>query len=433
MRRRAPLLAVTLTLLASPGCREVTNADDAVGIPPVLASRGLGKVAERFTAELWVHGNTAYTTTWGARTVNGVRAVGNAIKIWDVSSDTPVLVDSVIVSGATTLGDIQASSDGSLLVVATEFSPGSIVIYSLADPRKPAQLARFTSANTRPGVHTAEIQPVQGKLYAFLSVDPAAATVAEPGKPAQPAVPARLVIVDLSNPASPVEVSSMVLGRPYQHDVFVRDGILMTAEWHDGMSIWDIGGAGRGGSVTNPVKLGNVRTVGGSAHNIWWFHNTAGGKRYAFVGEESPATPSGGDIHVVEVSDFANPREVAFFSVPEAGTHNFWMNESRGHLYAAYYNAGVRVLDVSGDLGTCDAQRRSADGRCNLGLMGRERARALSSPEALIARMHLDGDGHDRHGPSASDAVFVWGVHGSGGRIFATDMQHGLWRLTEAN
>ena len=426
MRLFAPLFAVALATIAPLGCSEVTipdYADLADGsAPAVLAAKGLGAVPERFSAELWVHGNTAYTTTWGARTINGVRSVGNAIKIWDVSGEAPVLVDSVIVSGAITLGDIQASADGSLLVVATELSPGSIVIYSLANPRKPVQLARFASARTQPGVHTAEIQPVNGRLYAFLSVDPA------------PGTPARLVIVDLANPAAPVEVSSMVLGRPYQHDVFVRDGILMTAEWHDGMSIWDIGGAGRGGSVANPVKLGNVRTVGGSVHNIWWYHDASGGKRYAFVGEESPGDPSAGDIHVVDVSDFGNPKEVAFFSVSGAGTHNFWMDESRGFLYAAYYNAGVRVLDVRGELATCAADQRSSDGRCNLGLMGRERARALSSPGLAGARMHLDGDGHDQaHGPGEDDVVFVWGVHGSAGRIFASDMQQGLWRLSEAH
>lgn len=422
MRLFAPVLTAAMAALAALACSEATSPESEGPSPPaVLAPAGLGKVPERYTAEVWVHGNTAYTTTWGSRTVDGVKSVGNAIKIWDVSGDTPALVDSIILSGAVTLGDVQASADGSLLVVATELSPGSIVIYSLANPRRPVQLARFASASTEPGVHTAEIQRVNGTLYAFLSVDPRQT----------PLTPARLVIVDLGNPAAPLEVASLALGRPYQHDVFVRDGILMTAEWHDGMSIWDIGGAGRGGSVSNPVRLGNVRTVGGSAHNVWWYHDAGGAKRYAFVGEEAPGSPSAGDIHVVDVSDFGNPREVAFFSVPGAGTHNFWMDEARGLLYAAYYNAGVRVIDVRGDLAACSDQNRSGDGRCNLGLMGRERARALS-PDPIGPNLHLDGDGH-AHGPGDAGGVFVWGVHGSAGRIFASDMQQGLWRLTAAN
>ncbi|HMI58473.1 MAG TPA: hypothetical protein VK511_10520, partial [Gemmatimonadaceae bacterium] len=91
-----------------------------------LTSFGNGLVSERYTAEVWVQGNIAYTTTWGNRA-----APGNAVKIWNVLGEVPVLIDSLIVPNASTLGDIQASDDGQLLVVATEFSPGSIMIYSL--------------------------------------------------------------------------------------------------------------------------------------------------------------------------------------------------------------------------------------------------------------------------------------------------------------
>jgi len=244
-----------------------------VVVPPTdsgaLTTIGTGTVDERYTAEINVSGDYAYTTTWGFRD-----AVGNAIKIWNVAGvSAPVLVDSVIVPNATTLGDIQVTDDGLLLVVATEFSPGSIMIYSLADPTKPQLITRYTSAFTDPGVHTAEVQRVNGKLYAFLCVDPTASS------------PARLVIVDLSNPASPQQVFTAAMGSPYVHDVFVRDGILFTALWDQGMRIWDIGGGGHGGTVATPVVLGNVVNVGGKAHNIWWFHNAANGeKKYAFIG-----------------------------------------------------------------------------------------------------------------------------------------------------
>ena len=370
--------------------------------PPSLALRvdGFGTVADRFTAEVWVVGNVAYTTTWGARTVNGVRSVGNAIKIWNVDGAVPVLADSLIVADATTLGDIQASDDEKLLVVATEFSPGSIVIYDIANPSKPQLLSRFSSDNTLPGVHTALVQRVNGKLYAFLCVDPGGGALA------------KLVIVDLSNPAVPVEVFSQEMGSPFVHDVFVRDGILMAALWNDGISIFDIGGGGKGGTIANPVLLGNAKTVGGKVHNIWWFHDVANGtKRYAFVGEEGPGSigaSSVGDIHVVDVSDFANPHEVAFYTVPSAGTHNFSMDEDRGVLFAAYYNAGVRALNVRGDLGRCDADAKLGDGRCDLGKMGREVGHALTD---------------------TGGAVYVWGVFSVGTKLYASDMLNGLWKL----
>jgi hypothetical protein len=358
-----------------------------------LATLGEGRVAERFTAEIWVRGNVAYTTTWGNRS-----ALGNAIKIWDVSGNVPALVDSVIVPNASTLGDIQASDDGQLLIVATERSFGSIMIYSLADPLKPLLITRYNTALTDPGVHTAEVQRVNGVLYAFLCIDPGSTSAA------------RLVIVDLSNPAAPTQVFTAVMGSPYVHDVFVRDGILITALWDQGITIWDIGGAGNG-SVSNPIALGNVLTVGGEAHNVWWFHNgLTGEKRYAFVGQEGPGAvgaTSAGDIHVVDVSNFASPREVAFFHLDGAGTHNFSVDENRGILYAAYYNGGVRAIDISGDLSSCTAADKSADGRCDLAKMGREVA----------------------HGLGDVGSVYVWGVQLVGSYIYASDMLNGIWKL----
>ena len=41
---------------------------------------------------------------------------------------------------------------------------------------------------------------------------------------------------------------------------------------------------------------------------------------------------------MVDVSDLPHPKEVAFFHLDGAGTHNFWMDESRQILYMAYYN-----------------------------------------------------------------------------------------------
>ena len=300
-------------MLLALGC----GSDKTAG-PPANSNEpaDLGVVAERYTAEVYVRGNYAYTTTWGFRA-----APGDAVKIWNVAGTKPMLVDSLIVDGATTLGDVQTSDDGQLLIVATERLGGSIMIYSLANPAKPQLITRYTTPLTDPGVHTAEVQRVNGKLYAFLCIDPISNT------------PARLVIVDISNPATPQQVFTAPMGSPYVHDVFVRDGILITALWNDGIKIWDIGGGNSGGSVANPVPLGSVVTQGGQAHNVWWFHNPANGeKRFAFVGEEAPGAigaSSFGDIHVVDVSNFAAPREVAFFHLDGAGTHNFSMDESR--------------------------------------------------------------------------------------------------------
>ena len=386
-----------------PGTTEPINTASCAavtGTAPTNAMTVLGCgdfTPDRITGEIFVRGTTAYTTTWSNSTPS------SAIYIWDVAGNTPTLVDSVRVDNATTLGDIAVSDDGAHLVVATERSPGSIVVYSLSDPRKPQLVSRFTNAETNPGVHTAEIGRVNGKLYAFLAIDPGP-------------LPAKLVIVDLGNPASPQQVHSVFIGSPFVHDTFVRDGILFLGLWNAGVAIWDIGGGGKGGTPAAPVELGRVQTANGQAHNIWWFKDpTTGSAQYAFVGEEGPSNlplRASGDVHVIDVSNMAAPREVAFYSVPNAGTHNFSMDEANGILYAAYYNGGVRALDVRGDLGTCtDAQKSSPQNQtvklCDLGKMGREKAVGLK----------------DR------DAVSIWGVHFLNGAVYASDMSNGIWKL----
>ncbi len=352
---------------------------------------------QRYSAELFVRGNTAYTTTWRNNDTT------SAFYIWNVANNTPAIVDSVIVPGARTLGDIAVSDDGSLLIVATE-SSGSLAVYGLADPRKPVLLSRMTTGVAL-GVHTAEVARVNGKLYGFLSIDPGSG------------VAAQLVIVDLSDPTAPRTVLMRTIGRPFVHDTFVRDGLLYLALWNDGVAIWDIGGGGTGGTVANPVELGRVVTANGEVHNIWWLKDPVTNiTRYAFIGEEGPGSigvSSVGDIHVVDVSTPSAPREVAFYTVPGAGTHNFSVDEQNGILYAAYYNGGVRALDVRGDLGTCtDAQKGAPASpvlaECDLRKMGRELGIGL-----------LD----------RGNAVYVWGVQYLNGAVYASDMINGLWKL----
>lgn len=401
LRRVLTTALATVALLTGAACNDSDPVEDPTsGIiiePPVsraLTVLGHGAVAERFTSEVWARGTTAYTTTWGTRGTT----LGNAIKIWDVSAAQPRLADSVIVALAGTLGDVQVSDDGSLLVAAIEPRPnGGIAIYSLADPRKPQLVTRYSPLSLQNGVHTAEIARVGGKLYAFCAIDPGNLE------------PARLVIVDLSVPSAPVEVSSLTIGVPYIHDVFVRDGMLFTAEWNDGVGIYDIGATR--GSVSAPLFVGRARTLGGQVHNLWWFHDPTGLKRYLFVGQEGPGaigSTSIGDIHVVDVSNFAAPVEVAMYTVPGAGVHNLSMNEASGILYAAYYNAGVKVLDVRGSLSTCAAEEKTS-GLCDLGKMGR-----------LIGFVNTSTNG----------LAYVWGVHFQTDALYASDMLTGLWKFS---
>jgi hypothetical protein len=393
-RSLRPALAALLLALAG-----ACGGDGGVSPSGTPAGRGDFKPA-RVTGEVAVRGTTAYTTTWG-----NTASAASVFYVWDVTGASPRLADSVRVESATTLGDVAISDDGSLLVVATERANGGLAIYGLSDPRHPVLLTRYITANTADGVHTAEIARVNGRLYGFLSIDPG------------PTRLAHLVVVDLGTPSAPVELFSRDIGRPFVHDTFVRDGLLFLALWDDGLAIWDIGGGGAGGTVAAPVELGRVRTVNGEVHNVWWLKDPVTGiNRYAFVGQEGSGqigVSSSGDVHVVDVSVLGAPTEVAWYTVAGAGTHNFSVDEQRGVLYAAYYNGGVRALDVRGDLGTClDAQRSTPPNGtvalCDLSRMGRElRVELLDRP----------------------NAVYVWGVQYLDGSVYASDMLNGLWKL----
>ncbi|HEY6807951.1 MAG TPA: hypothetical protein VI160_04105 [Gemmatimonadales bacterium] len=185
------------------------------------------------------------------------------------------------------------------------------------------------------------------------------------------------------------------------HDTFVRDGIAFVCVWNSGVQIYDVGNGIAGGSPASPAPISTIITTGGEAHNAWWFWNpNTGEKKYLFVGQEGPGTigsTSSGDIHVVDVSDLSRPREVGAFHLTGAGTHNFWMDEQRQILYAAYYHAGVASLDVSGTL--------AGD---------------------------LSARGIDTIAPGDSGNTYTWSVHQAGGSLYAIDMLSGLWRLGDS-
>ena len=83
--------------------------------------------------------------------------------------------------------------------------------------------------------------------------------------------------------------------------------------------------------------------------------------------------------------------------MPEAGSHNFWVEDDI--LYAAFYNGGLRAVDVSGEL------------RGDLYRQGREIAFWLpQDPQGYVA-----------------NAPFTWGVQPHAGNLFVSDWNSGLW------
>jgi hypothetical protein len=193
-----------------------------------------------------------------------------------------------------------------------------------------------------------------------------------------------------------------IAGAPFVHDTYQRNGLLFVGLWNDGVDIWDIGGCGSGASPENPRTLGNVKTwaercttSGGTTTPT----DRSGSRSSAEEGPGSIGSSSRGDIHVIDITDPTAPKEVAFYRVTGAGTHNFSVDETKGVLYAAYYNGGVRAIDVRGDLGTCADNQKATDAtsglvRCDLRLMGRELSLGLT--DLNRPGVHLGGAVRER-------------------------------------
>ncbi len=354
----------------------------AQGAMTVLA--GGNNVPERCTSDLWVAGSYAYTGTWGNCAGHGAQV----LKVWNVATGV-ALLDSVFV-GTGTVSDNEVSADGTLLLATSEVggATSGLHIYSLADPARPV-LVGFEAVSS--GLHTGTFADIGGQRYVFAAKDPGA--------------PALMVFrIQVDSVDKIVPVASVSQPDNYGiHDQYIRDGLALVSDWNAGLRIYDVGNGVMGGSPGAPVLVSSILTGSSGlscncVHNTWWYHDSAGATRYIFVGQEGPGgvgSSSSGDIHVVDVSNLALPVEVAFYHLAGAGVHNFWMDETRGILYAAYYNGGVVALDVTGTL--------SGD---------------LATRE--IARLQPGGGGN----------TFVWGVMLANGALWVSDMVSGFWKVS---
>ncbi len=348
-----------------------------------LRLAGMGRLDDRYTSDLWVHGDHAYTGTWSQ--FEG-RTAGDRLYAWTLDAHgMPSLSDSIMVD-ARTVNDVKIRADGRLGVLThedgdqTEHGRNGVTFFDLTDPAHPRVVSRFTTG-LEPGVHNAWLEGD----YAYLVVD---------------GFGNGLRILDVSNPASPQVAASFFGGDSFLHDVYVRDGLAFLSHWDAGLIILDVGNGMAGGSPTRPVEVSRLTDLGGETHNVWWWPEAG----YAFVGQEQFAFTGDppGIMRVVDLSDISRPSIVATYGVPGATSHNYWLDEETGTLYLAWYEQGVRMLDVTGEL----------MGR--LELQGRETAFIRYAEERAICFP-------DRN------ATCAWApqLHGNG-KLYASDMNHGL-------
>ncbi|MEX2582237.1 MAG: hypothetical protein WD766_03140 [Gemmatimonadota bacterium] len=401
MTNRTRLLAMIGTVGIA-GCSSGGTAAAPTGPLPEPTGRfevvGRGPITESHTSDLWVfEGNDgrdyAYVGTWGAC----AGCFGDRMYVWDVTEPAnPILRDSVMVD-ARTVNDVKVDDEGTLAVITREGASNrrnGIVILDLANPASPTVHSEYWETLTG-GVHNVFIE--DDIVYAVHNGT------------------FDLHIIDVSDPKEPVQIGRWGVPTHFSkvlHDVYVDDGLAYLSYWDDGLIIIDVGNGIRDGTPEEPAFVSQYRyryDVGGqqygNTHVAFPYTNEAG-NRYVFVGDEifppgfdqqDPGSSPAGYIHVIDVSDIENPVEVAEYRLPDAGAHNIWVEDDV--MYVAYYNAGLRAVDVSGRL------------EGDLARQGREIAALETSDENAFIE----------------DRPFAWGPQVHDGYVFASDHTSGLW------
>ncbi len=384
------------TILASAGNEWVSAV---VTVEPRNAERelellGQGRVSDRKTSDLWVWEapdgrDYAVTGTWGA--------AGHAY-FWDVTDPRNMQLIDMVKLDARTVNDVKVSEDGSICIISREGASNrrnGLVILDCSSPANGVKiLARYDDQLTG-GVHNVYIH--EDHVYALSA-----------GR--------RYDVISIEDPRNPHRVGQFELDTPGHsiHDVWINDGVAVSSNWSDGVVLVDVGGGGKGGTPANPVKMGSYAYPSGWNHAAWPFKSRSSGKFYVIAADEAfprqrnplgtdrfegPPVQAAGWIHFVEFDDLDNPREVARYQVPYGGTHNFWVEDDI--LYIAYYNAGLRIVDISGEL-LGDLYRQ-----------GREIAYFLAD----------DPQGFK------PNARRTWGTMTHKGNIFFADNNSGLWAV----
>ena len=358
---------------------EITERD----IEKKIIKKGQGRVSTKSTSDLWVWEGVdgkdyAVTGTWGAD--------GKAY-FWEVTDPSAItLIDSVHVD-ARTVNDVKVSEDGKIAIISREGASNrknGIVILDVTNPTDVKELSVYTE-NLTGGVHNLFID--KGYVYALSNGQ-------------------WFEIIDIKDPKKPKGVSKFKLPNSGEaiHDVWIEDGIAYSSNWSDGIVMVDVGNGIAGGSPENPVEIARAQVEGDANHAAFPYKSKDTGKFYVVAGDEIFPMGEGyflpsGYLHFIDMTDLENPKEVARYEVPEAGSHNFWIEDDK--LYVAYYQGGLRVVDISGDL------------MGDLYEQGREIAYFLP----------YDTEGYTPNAP------FTWGAIPYKDHIFFSDMNSGLWAV----
>ena len=386
------------TLLATAG---PTSARKVIDVRPRdvrkrIAVTGRGSISHVHTSDLWPWTGKdgrdyALVGTWGG---DGWAYVFDITNLGAIVKTDSIKVDARVIN------DVTVSPDGRYGALSREGASNrvnGVVILDLANPAHPKIASTFDQELTG-GVHN--MFATNDYLFALSNGD-------------------KYVIIDMKDIYKPAYKSEYDHPNSRVHDVWVNNGIAYSSEWGTGVVAVDVGNGKWGGTIEKPKLIATYPTTSGATHEIFPYVQKSTGKVYLFLGDEImsregrvwegtsylqninqkggvPQT-SAGYTHIIDFTDPTNPKNIAKYHQEEFGSHDIIVEDDV--MYQAYYDGGLRIVDVSGELvGNLAEQRREI---------------AVYKP--------FDPQGY------TANASFVMNAMPWKGHILFTDFNSGLW------
>jgi hypothetical protein len=361
-----------------------------------ISVTGRGSITHVHTSDLWPWTGKdgrdyALVGTWGG---DGWAYVFDITNLGAIVKTDSIKVDARVIN------DVTVSPDGRWGALSREGASNrvnGVVILDLSNPAHPKVASTFDQELTG-GVHN--MFATKDHLFALSNGD-------------------KYVIIDVKDITKPKYVSEYDHPNSRIHDVWVHDGIAYSSEWGTGVVAVDVGNGKYGGTIEKPVFIASYPTTSGATHEIFPYVQKSTGKVYLFLGDEImsrqgkvwegtnylqninekggvPQT-SAGYTHIIDFTDPKNPANIAKYHQEEFGSHDIIVEDDV--MYQAYYDGGLRIVDVSGELvGNLAEQRREI---------------AVYKP--------FDPQGY------TANASFVMNAMPWKGHILFTDFNSGLW------
>ncbi len=339
------------TILASVGPAHARASLDVTprNVRQRITIVGRGVIRDTHTSDLWPYTGKdgrdyCIVGTWGG---------DGYAHIFDITDLSNIVRTHSVKVDARTINDVTVSPDARYAVMSREGASNrvnGVVFLDLADPARPKVASTFDTELTG-GVHN--MFATSDHLFAVSGGS-------------------KYVIINAEDIYKPAYVGEYRHPSARLHDLWVRDGIAYSAQGGVGTVVVDVGNGRWGGSLKAP-KLVNTVPIN-SGHEIYPYVQSATGRTYLFIGDEEMSRPgrawagtnyqlsgpggvppkggiaqtSGGYTHIVDFTDPMNPRKVGRYQLEDYGSHDIIVENDI--LYQAYYDGGVRIVDVSGML-----------------------------------------------------------------------------------